>query len=264
MAPLRGEPERCVDAVTSLGFPTCQVAISADDRLDEELAARLRRAAAERVEITTLWTHCRGGQLWNFVDGPATIGLVPESTRAAAVARLKSGSDFARAVGVGSITTHAGFIPENAADPTFAAVVEALREVCDHCRANGLQLWLETGQETPVTLLRTIEAVGTGNLGVNLDPANLLMYGKANPLDALDLIGAHVRGVHAKDGEYPTNGRELGRERPLGQGRVDFPRLIPRLKALGYAGAITIEREVHGPEQLAGIEQARRLLEPLL
>jgi len=102
------------------------------------------------------------------------------------------------------------------------------------------------------------------NPGVNLDPANLLMCGQANPLDALELIGRHVRGVHAKDGEYPTNRRELGRERPLGEGRVDFPRLIARLEALGYDGAITIEREVRGPEQRAGIEQARRLLEPLL
>jgi L-ribulose-5-phosphate 3-epimerase len=142
--------------------------------------------------------------------------------------------------------------------------VAALREVCEHCRAHGQELWLETGQETPVTLLRTIEAVGTGNLFVNLDPANLLMYGKANPLDALDVIGRYVRGVHAKDGEYPTNGRELGRERPLGEGRVDFPRLIAKLKALGYAGAITIEREVRGAEQVAGVKQAVRLLEPLL
>jgi sugar phosphate isomerase/epimerase len=112
--------------------------------------------------------------------------------------------------------------------------------------------------------LRTIQDVGTDNLGINLDPANLLMYGKANPLDALDLIGPYVRGVHAKDGEYPTNGRELGLEKPLGAGRVNFPLLIPRLKALGYTGAITIEREVSGPAQVEGIEQARRVLAPLL
>jgi L-ribulose-5-phosphate 3-epimerase len=258
-------PEACVAKVAELGLPTCQVGVPADLTLDPELATRLRGAADARgVEITSIWTHCRGGQVWNFVEGPATIGLVPEGTRAAGVARLKQGSDFARLVGVGAVTTHAGFIPENPGDPTYRAVVAALGEVAAHCRAHGQLFCLETGQETPVTLLRAIEDVGAENLGVNLDPANLLMYGKANPVDALDVIGHRVRGVHAKDGEYPTNGRELGRERPLGEGRVDFPILMARLKALGYDGAITIEREVRGPEQIAGVEQARRLLQPLL
>jgi sugar phosphate isomerase/epimerase len=268
--------DACLDKVVALGLPTCQVNVPASLALSEGLAAELERGARARgVEITTIWTHCRDGQIWNFVDGPATIGLVPAATRRAAVERLKEGSDFARRAGVGSITTHAGFIPENPLDPVFGDVVEALRAVCDRCRANGQSLCLETGQETPVTLLRTIEEVGAADgpggtpgdrhgLGVNLDPANLLMYGKANPVDALDLIGTHVRGVHAKDGEYPTNGRELGRERPLGEGRVDFPALIARLKGLGYAGALTIEREVRGPEQIAGIEQAKRRLAPLL
>jgi L-ribulose-5-phosphate 3-epimerase len=258
-------PETCIGRAAELGFPSCQVAVTADLPLEPDTAARLRAAAEARgVEISSLWVHCRGGQVWDFVDGPRTIGLVPEETRRAGVERLKQGSDFARLVGVGSVTTHAGFIPENPGDPVFGAVVEALREVAVHCRANGQALCLETGQETPVTVLRTIEAVGTGNVGVNLDPANLLMYGKANPLDALDVIGRYVRGVHAKDGEYPTDGLKLGVEKPLGEGRVGFPALIARLKELGYDRPITIEREVHGAAQLAGIEQARRLLEPLL
>jgi sugar phosphate isomerase/epimerase len=166
--------------------------------------------------------------------------------------------------GVPSITTHVGFIPENPSDSQYLGVVAALQDVARYCQSHDQQFWFETGQETPTTLLRTIQDVGTDNLGVNLDPANLLMYGKANPVDALDVIGRYVRGVHAKDGEYPTNGRELGSERPLGEGRVNFPILIPRLKALGYTGAITIEREVSGAAQVEGIKKARRVLEPLL
>jgi sugar phosphate isomerase/epimerase len=262
---LAGGPEPCLEKVRQLGLPTCQVSVSASERLSDSLARDLRQAADDReIEITSIWTHCRGGQVWNFGEGPRTIGLVPAETRAAAVARLKAGSDFARAAGVAGITTHAGFIPEDPNDPVYAAVVAALREVAEHCQRNGQHFCLETGQETPVTLLRAIEDVGVGGLGVNLDPANLLMYGKANPVDALDVIGRFVRGVHAKDGEYPTDGRRLGAERPLGAGRVDVPRFMARLKALGYDGAVTIEREVSGPEQIAGIEQARRLLEPLL
>ena len=64
---------------------------------------------------------------------------------------------------------------------------------------------------------------------MNLDTANLILYGKANPVDALDVFGRYVRGVHAKDGLYPTNGSELGREVPIGEGKVDFPILISKL-----------------------------------
>lgn len=101
------------------------------------------------------------------------------------------------------------------------------------------------------------------NLGVNLDPANLLMYGKANPIDALDILGPYVRGVHAKDGEYPTDPGKLGVEKPLGEGRVNFPVLIPKLKSFGFSGALTIEREISGAQQIVDIKHAIKILEPL-
>ena len=112
--------------------------------------------------------------------------------------------------------------------------------------------------------MRILEDIGTDNLGINLDPANLLMYGKANPVDALDVLGAYVRGVHAKDGEYPTDGRKLGVEKPLGEGRVDFLRPLAKLKALGYDGALTIEREISGPQQIEDIKRSKRFLEQIL
>ncbi|MBN1936616.1 MAG: sugar phosphate isomerase/epimerase, partial [Anaerolineae bacterium] len=109
-----------------------------------------------------------------------------------------------------------------------------------------------------------IEDLGGENLGINLDPANLLMYGRANPVDALDVFGRYVVGVHAKDGEYPTNGRELGVEKPLGEGRVNFPLLVSKLKSLDYAGALTIEREISGPKQVEDIKRAIQLLSALV
>lgn len=262
---LRDGPDEAMEKVRSLGLPTCQVTNWDPDLLTPEVAAKLSRAARERsVEITTLWAGFHGRMVWDFVEGPLTIGLVPTETRQARVETLKRASDFAALLGVPSVTTHVGFIPENPNDPEYPGVVQAIREAASYCARQGQEFWFETGQETPVTLLRTIEDVGTGNLGVNLDPANLILYGKANPVDALDVFGTLVRGVHAKDGEYPTNGRQLGKEKPLGEGRVDFPALIARLKGLGYSGALTIEREVRGPEQIAGIQQAIRVLTPLL
>ena len=129
---------------------------------------------------------------------------------------------------------------------------------------NGQMFLYETGQETPITLLRTIREVGLDNQGVNLDTANLILYGKGNPIDALDVIGPLVRGLHAKDGLYPTDPHKLGEEVPIGQGKVNFPRLIERLRELNYRGAITIEREIEGDQQIEDVRKAKAYLEGLI
>jgi len=264
MASLPQGPEEELKKAHDLGLETCQATCWQRDLFNADMARRLIAAAEQfQVEVTTVWVGLPGPAVWNFIEGPATIGLVPEQYRAERVATLKEGADFAVRVGVSTITTHVGFIPEDPGNPLYRGVVDALREVVEHCRDKGITFCFETGQETPITLLRVIEDLGRDNLGINLDPANLLMYGKANPLDALDIIGPYVRGVHAKDGEYPTNGRHLGVEKPLGEGRVDFPVLVPRLKSLGYTGALTIEREISGPRQIEDIRRAISILSEL-
>ena len=258
-------PEAAFAKVEALGFPTCQVSCWEESLLAPAMARRLLHAAKEHhVEITTMWVGLPGLVAWNFVDGPETIGLVPAPLREQRLATLKRGSDFADMVGVASITTHVGFIPENCNAPDYSGLVRSLKSIAAYCKHNGQSFWFETGQETPVTLLRTIEDVGEPNLGVNLDPANLLMYGKANPVDALDIIGPYVRGVHAKDGEYPTDGKSLGAETPLGKGRVNFRVLLAKLHALHYDGALTIEREISGPEQVEDIRSAKAFLQQIL
>ena len=162
------------------------------------------------------------------------------------------------------MATHAGFLPETPNTEQYHGVVCALREVADRCKENGQYFIFETGQETPVTLRRTIEDIGTDNLGINLDPANLILYGKANPVDALDVFGEFVRDVHGKDGMYPTDGKNLGQEVPLGDGKVNFPALIKKLKEIGYDGPINIEREISGEKQIEDIKRAKAILEELV
>ncbi len=265
MAPLPHGPEKELKKAHDLGLPSCQVVCWQPELFTEEMAERLITASEKyQVEVTTIWTGVPGPAVWNFIEGPTTIGLVPEAYRAERVEALKAGAAFAERVGVPSITTHCGFIPETPSNPLYSGVLDALREVVEYCGERDIEFWFETGQETPVTLLRVIEDLGYDNLGVNLDPANLLMYGKANPVDALDVFGAYVTGVHAKDGEYPTDGRHLGVEKPLGEGRVNFPVLVPKLKDLGYTGALTIEREISGPKQIKDIKHAIKLLSELV
>ena len=115
-------------------------------------------------------------------------------------------------------------------------------------------------------MLRCFEKVGTDNLGVNLDTANLILYGKANPVDALDVFGKYVRNLHAKDGRYPVNGHDLGMETPIGQGKVDFYGVFQGLRELGYQGDVIIERELaeNSQEQMQGILDARNYLQGII
>ena len=173
-------------------------------------------------------------------------------------------SDFAKLAGIPAVQSHCGFIPENPNDPVYKATVEAMRDVATHCKRNKQNFRYETGQETPITLIRAIRDAGVDNQGINFDLANLVMYGKANPVDAIELIAPYVQGIHAKDGMWPTNPRDLGEEVPIGKGKVDFPRLIARLKELNYGGAVTIEREVSGPDQIRDVREAKKYLEQLI
>ncbi|MGC8861793.1 MAG: sugar phosphate isomerase/epimerase family protein [Armatimonadota bacterium] len=250
--------------VRDFGLDNCQLACWSPEHYSDESLDAVRSAAQDfGVEITSLWAGYPGKVHWNFTEGPATIGLVPPETREIRVEALIRGAEFAAKLGVPSVTTHAGFIPENPKDPLYAGTVEALATVAKRAHELGLTFCFETGQETPITLLRVMTDIGTDNLGVNFDPANLLMYGKANPVDALDILGPYVKGVHAKDGEYPTKPGELGVEKPLGEGRVNFPVFISRLKSFGYRGALTIEREISGPQQIEDIRKGIKFLEPL-
>src|ERR1019366_6881536 len=115
-----------------------------------------------------------------------TIGLVPLKYRAERLAAIRRASDFAKAAGIPAVQCHFGFLPEDPNDALFAPSVEVLRQVADYCKRNGQTFRCETGQETPIALLRVIRAAGFDNIGVNFDGANLILYGKANPVDALD------------------------------------------------------------------------------
>jgi sugar phosphate isomerase/epimerase len=251
-----------IKKVHDLGMTSCQITCWNDALLTDENAKIITEASKEfGVDISTFWCGWTGPCFWNFTEGPQTLGLVPEEYREMRMAQLKKGSDFAKKLGVENIATHVGFLPENPSTPEFKSIIEALKELGTYVKENGQYFLFETGQETPVTLLRTMHDVGLDNLGINLDPANLILYGKANPVDALGVIGKYVRDVHAKDGCYPTDGRTLGRETPLGEGMVNFPALIKGLQTLGYDGAITIEREISGEQQIADIMKAKALLE---
>ncbi len=248
-----------------MGFDTCQLCCWQEERFTDENAFIVKALMDKyHVEVSAFWCGWDGPCEWNLVQGPVTIGLVPAAYRYKRLDILKRCSDFIKIIGISDIVTHVGFIPNNPFDPDYAGLVAALRHLAHHCKQNGQFFLFETGQEAPVTLLRTIEDIGYDNIGINLDPANLLMYGLGNPIDAIDVFGKYIRNVHAKDGVSPSSGKILGDEKPIGEGRVNFPALIAKLQENGYDSYITIEREISGEQQVKDILASKQLLESLI
>jgi L-ribulose-5-phosphate 3-epimerase len=262
IVPGGSDPQAAMKKVKSFDLPTMQLGM---EDFSSAIVEKTKHAIQETgIEITAINTSGPGDSFYDFYRGPETIGIVPPKLRASRVKQLKAASDFARKLGVKAIHTHCGFIPENPNDPNYEASVKTLQDLIGYIGNNGQIFLYETGQETPITLLRCILDVGLPNQRVNLDTANMILYGKGNPVDAMDVLGKHVGGLHAKDGVFPTDPKKLGEEVPIGQGKVDFPQLIKRLKQLEYAGPITIEREIEGAQQIEDIRKSKNYLEGLI
>ena len=239
--------DEVVREVRDEGLSACQIGI---DGLSLSHAAPLRAALDEYgIEGTAVSEHNPGVRIFDFYQGPLTIGILPLATRKPRIAALKTAAEVAHAAGIPSIHSHLGFIPEDPNDALYPQAVEAVKEVAAYCKTLGVSLLCETGQETPITMVRLIDDVGLGNVFVNLDVANLILYGKGNPVDAMDVLGDRVRGIHAKDGRFPTSTRKLGQEVLMGEGRVDFPAVLRRLRQVNYRGTMLLELESGSKEQ---------------
>ncbi len=241
--------------LVDLGIRCVQLQCWQPALLTEENAKEARRLLEGKIDISSFWAGWSGPAVWDSVDGPLTLGIVPSAYRFQRMQELKKGAEFAYWLGVKNMATHLGFIPEQPSCPDYRGVVRAVKWVADCCNEKGIFFNFETGQETPVTLRRLMDDVGNDNLGINLDPANLILYGRGNPVDALDIFKGHIRGVHVKDGDYSTDFIKLGKERVVGEGSVNFPVFLPKLLRQGYEGGLYIEREISGDQQIADIKK---------
>lgn len=242
-----------------IGFPGDLSLDGAAERWDEALTS-------ERfIPVTAVCAYA--GE--NYADIPTvanTVGLVPKATRNERVDRTKEVSQLARQLGIDSVGCHIGVIPPDHSDALYHDIVHVARELCDVCKVNGQFFALETGQEPATPLLRFIEDVDRPNLKINFDPANMILYGTGDPIEALGVLGKHVISVHCKDGNWPPLDKPaaLGEEVRLGTGAVDFPALISKLKEIGYTGPLIIEREEPNQDKkTADVHHAVALLRKL-
>ena len=206
----------------------------------------------------------------NYRDVPTvqrTVGFIPRESRAEREQRTYAVCDFAAALGVGSIACHIGFVPEDTTDPDYVAVRDLVRRICDRAARNRQTFALETGQEPARVLLDFLKDVDRYNLGINFDPANMILYGTGDPIEALGVLAPHVVSVHCKDGDWPPKDLPdaLGSEQPLGRGSVGIDQFVAKLKEIGFRGPLNIEREAENQEQrIADIRMAVELLRRLV
>ena len=179
-----------------------------------------------------------------------SVGFTTPKYRTARMARTREIAEFGHALGIAAVSCHIGFIPADPAEPLYTELLDLTRVLCDTCDAFEQDFVLETGQESAVVLLGFIADVDRPNLKVNFDPANMVLYGSGDPIEALALLQSHVLSVHCKDGRSPVAGNGLlGTECALGDGEVDFPAFLRQLKCMNYRGQLTIEREEQNTAQ---------------
>jgi len=235
-------------------------------RTPQRAAEFNKRLAELGITISCVFAGFEGESYADIPTVKKTVGLVPKETRSARTAELKAIADFARTLNVDVVGVHLGFVPHDTNDPDYRRMIELTRDVCGHCKRNRQALHLETGQEPVDVLIQFLDDVGVDNLFVNFDPANMILYGAGEPLEALEDLGSRVRSVHCKDATWSDHpGDTWGREEPLGEGDVDFAAFLKVLQRIGYDGPLTIEREIpQEPErQKAEIGRAIELLERL-
>ena len=259
--------QEAVARAAELGAEGVQVYTVRGPMSPRQLDARARAAFA------ALCRRC--GVAISALCGDMGGGFRDAADNPSKVRRTKAILDLAADLGSPVVTTHVGVIPAEPAEPAYGAIRAACAELAEHARARGVALAVETGPETASTLKRLLDDIDSPNLGVNLDPANLVMVVGDDPVAAVRLLAGRIVHTHAKDGRRvapcdpleiyhgglpPEQWPRYFQELPLGQGEVDWPAYLDELERAGYKGFLTIEREV-GDNPAADIAEAARFLQ---
>jgi L-ribulose-5-phosphate 3-epimerase len=184
-----------------------------------------------------------------------TGGVRRDGTWPANEEMARSMAVLAENAGIGMITLHAGFIPEDDSNPERGVMIGRLQKIADIFACEGLCLALETGQESAEALLGILVAIDRPRVGVNFDPANMVLYGSGDPIEAMEILSEHIVQVHLKDALEPVREGRWGRETPLGKGDVDWDRFFQLAKELPREVDAIIERE-GGDNRVGEIREA--------
>ncbi len=252
----------------------------------EELVEKLRQTGIRRVQLALdplraapkIWgdtekifrdsgitvvsgmVGCLGEDYATLDSIRLTGGIAPDATWEQNVKNISACAAIAKKMGLKLVTFHAGFLPPNESHPTFAKMLQRLDVVADIFMVQNILLGLETGQETAPELAGLLHKLNHPNIGVNFDPANMIMYDKGDPVKALHILAPWIRQVHIKDARRTKIPGTWGQEVPVGTGEVDWRAFFSTFKHVVFNVNLAIERE-YGNNRVGDIRLAREVME---
>ena len=215
---------------------------------------------AKGITIVSGMVSCIGEDYSTLDSIRLTGGIAPDATWEQNLKNIRACAALAKKMGLKLVTFHAGFLPPDESHPTFAKMLQRLDEVADIFMVQNILLGLETGQETAHELADLLHKLNHPNIGVNFDPANMILYDKGDPVKALHILAPWIRQVHIKDAKRTKVPGTWGEEVPVGTGEVDWRAFFSTFKHVVFNVNLAIERE-YGNNRIADIRTAREVVE---
>jgi L-ribulose-5-phosphate 3-epimerase len=248
-------PQDLVQKVRDAGLSAIQLALD-PIRAQPQSWGEIGRIAREaEIKLISGMFGAKGENYSTLETIRRSGGLVPDETWEENWTNIQANARISRELGIPLVTFHAGFLPHDEADPKFAVLIERIRKVADLFAGYGIDLGFETGQETAETLKLFLQKLDRPNVGVNFDPANMLIYNMGDPIDSLRTLLPFLKQCHVKDAGRPATSGTKGKEELTGTGEVDWPAFFSTLRNAGYTGYLVIERE-QGDQRVADVRTA--------
>ncbi len=259
-------PQQLIDNVKQTGLTNIQLALMPLFRQPDVWGDTPRQLSDAGINVVSGMFGCEGEDYSTFQTIRQTGGMTRDETWEANWANVQQVAKIAQSMGLEMVSGHAGFLPTSKDDPKFDKLASRLTQVAGCFADHGLTLIFETGQETADTLNQFLDELASRNatnVGINFDPANMLLYNMGDPVESVIKVGSRVKQVHIKDATRADQPETWGVEVPVGTGQVDWPAFIKALEQINYTGNLVIEREA-GDQRLADIATAAKHITTLL
>jgi len=255
-------PRPLLEQLKASGVPRVQIALDPMRAQPDTWRTFSEQCAQNAVNIVSGMFGTVGEDYSTMETIRRTGGVVPDATWDENWKNIQSIAAIANNMGIQLVTFHAGFLPHDENDPAFTKLLHRIRLIADVFGAKGIKLGFETGQETAVALREFLEKLKRPNVGVNFDPANMILYDKGNPIEALRILGPWLKQCHLKDARKTRQPGTWGDEVVVGTGEVNWPEFFRVLQELNFTGYCCIEREA-GNQRLEDIRAARQFVDSL-